>query len=105
MGVLLVTVSPLLDIIRLNSLLSGLAITIGLYSQAIKLFRTRSAHDFSWALVIALLYAELSWLVYGIWIREWPVFLIAVANLPAEIAIVVGYIRYGRDIKNGQPPQ
>jgi MtN3 and saliva related transmembrane protein len=85
-----------LDAIRINSAVAGLIITAGAYAQAIKLFQTRSAKDFSWLLIAALLYNELSWLLYGYSIDEWPITVLALIVLPAEVAILVGYLRYGR---------
>ncbi len=85
----------LLDIIRINSAIAGLVITAGAYAQAIKIFQTRSAKDFSLLLIAALLYNEISWLVYGVGIDEWPITILACVVLPAEVAILVGYMRYG----------
>jgi uncharacterized protein with PQ loop repeat len=47
-------------------MIAGLVITAGVYAQAYKIFRTRSAKDFSTILIISLVYSELSWLVYGL---------------------------------------
>ena len=77
-------------------MIAGLVITVGLYSQCIKVFRTKSARDFSALLIVALLYSEIAWLVYGLGIREWPITALALINLPAEVAITIGYIKYGR---------
>lgn len=84
-----------LEIIRVNSAIAGLVITVGLYSQCIKMFRTKSAKDLSAILVFSLLYNEVSWLVYGFGINEWPIIALTVATLPGEIAILIGYILYG----------
>lgn len=84
-----------LEIIRINSAIAGLVITVGLYSQCIKTFRTKSAKDLSAILVFSLLYNEVSWLIYGFGIKEWPIIALTVAALPGEIAILIGYILYG----------
>jgi MtN3 and saliva related transmembrane protein len=81
--------------IRVNSAIAGLVITVGLYSQCIKTFQTKSAKDLSAILVFSLLYNELSWLIYGFGIKEWPIIALTVTALPAEIGILIGYILYG----------
>jgi MtN3 and saliva related transmembrane protein len=86
----------LLELIRINSAIAGLIITAGAYAQAVKIFQTKSARDFSLLLILALLYNELSWLLYGFSIDEWPISVLALAVLPAEIAVLYGYLRYGR---------
>jgi len=85
-----------LEIVRINSMVAGLIITIGLYSQCIKIFRTRSAHDLSFLLIISLFYNEISWFIYGYGIGEWPIIVLTVITFPAEIFILIGYLRYGR---------
>lgn len=83
-----------IDTLRINVAIAGIVITVGFYIQAFRIFRTKSAKDFSWFLILALLYNEISWLVYGKVIGEWPVFLLAIANIPADVAVLVGYILY-----------
>lgn len=85
-----------LEIVRINSMVAGLIITIGLYSQCIKIFRTRSAHDLSFLLIVSLFYNEISWFIYGYGIGEWPIIVLTVITFPAEIFILIGYLRYGR---------
>ncbi len=74
---------------------AGLVITAGVYIQMIKVFQTKSAKDFALILVIALLYNEVAWLWYGIYIREWPVVVIGAINIPADIGIAIGWWLYG----------
>lgn len=80
---------------RFLVLFASFVITVGLYSQVFKLFRTKSAKDFSTSLIIALLVNELAWLNYGIALREWPIIIVDLASLPADIAIMVGYCKWG----------
>lgn len=88
------------DILRTNVAIAGIVITVGFYIQAFRIFRTKSAKDFSCFLVLAIFYNELSWLAYGEAIGEWPVLLLAIANIPADIAVLIGYILYRRGIGN-----
>lgn len=83
-----------MDIFRVNTLIAGVIITIGFYIQTIKIFRTKSAKDFTILLVVSLFYNELSWLVYGFGLREWPIITLCLVNLPAEVMMLIGYFRY-----------
>ncbi|MGH8507125.1 MAG: SemiSWEET family transporter [Gammaproteobacteria bacterium] len=86
-----------LDIIRINTALAGLAITVGVYVQCIKIFQTKSAKDFSPILILSLLYNEASWLIYGLGIEEWPIIALTIIAFPAEIGILIGYVRYKKN--------
>ncbi len=86
----------ILETIRINSIAAGLIITSGLYSQCIKIFKKRSASDLSSLLIISLFYNEISWFIYGYGIGEWPIIALTLVTFPAEIIILIGYIRYGR---------
>ena len=84
------------ELIRQNAFLAGIAITAGLYFQAYRIFKTQEATNISLVLIVALVYHEVSWLVYGIHISEWPIFALTVATIPAVLMLVIGYTRYGR---------
>ena len=75
---------------------ASLFITVGLWSQALKVWRTRSAKDFTSVIIMSLLFSELAWLNYGITLNEWPIILIGSLCLPADILLVIGYIKYHR---------
>jgi len=83
-----------LDISRIGVLVASVAITAGLYHQALKIWRTRSARDFTITLVVALLFNEVAWLNYGVALREWPIIVVSFANVPAVVIASIGYARY-----------
>jgi len=85
------------NLLRVNSAVAALMTSAGIYLQCFRLFRTRSARDLSPALIITLLYFEVSWLAYGLMISEWPVIAGTAATLPADIGIAVGYVMFGRN--------
>jgi len=72
----------------------SLAMTFGLWIQWYKIFHTRSAKDFSIALVVTVLLNEIAWLIYGFTLMEWPIIAIDTLNLPAAIGICVGFFKY-----------
>lgn len=84
------------EIIRVNCLVAGLVITVGVYAQVLKVYQTKSAKDFALLLVVALFYNELAWLWYGLAIHEWPIVVLCAANIPADIGIAIGWVLYGR---------
>jgi len=73
---------------------ANIATVYGLYAQAWKVWRSKSAKDFSWELLTALFAAEVAWLNYGFALAEWPIVSLSVANLPAIIALYVMYRKY-----------
>lgn len=81
---------------RIFAFVTSMGLTIGMYAQVIKIFKTKSAHDFTIVLILALLLDEVAWLNYGIVIGEWPVFLLGAFSLPAAIMAFIGYMKYGR---------
>ena len=84
------------DLIRQNAFLAGIAITAGLYFQAFRILKTREATNISLVLIVALVYHEAAWLVYGLQISEWPIIALTVATIPAVLMLVIGYIKFGR---------
>lgn len=73
---------------------TSLLMTSGLYAQVWKIYKTKSAKDFSLLLIIALVLNELAWLNYGVRLGELPVWIVPVLNLPAIIGGVPGYVKY-----------
>jgi MtN3 and saliva related transmembrane protein len=83
-----------LELSRLAILAASILITIGLYDQSLKIWRTKSAKDLTLTLVFALVINEATWLNYGFALREWPIIAIGLLNTPAVLIATVGYLRY-----------
>lgn len=83
-----------LELSRLFTLFASFFITLGLYDQAIKIFKTKSAKDFTWTIIIALMVNELAWINYGYSLKEWPIILVGTVNIPGIILLLMGYIKY-----------
>jgi len=84
------------EISRFIVLLVSIGITAGLYHQAYKILTTREVDDFTVTIVVAILLNELGWLNYGVALVEWPIVLVSAVNLPAAVAIALGYFKYRR---------
>lgn len=82
------------EITRFLILVASLTISLGLCAQCIKLFRTKSARDFTPLLVASLLFSELAWLNYGLVIQEWPIIASSAFNMVPVMLITVGYCLY-----------
>lgn len=83
-----------LEISRIITLIASVLITYGLYDQSIKIFRIKSAKDFTWTIIVALFFNELAWLNYGISLSEWPIILVGAVNIPAILLLIRGYLKY-----------
>lgn len=84
------------DFSRVAAFLTSVILVYGLYAQVYKIFKTRSAKDFTIVLILALLLDEVAWLNYGVAIREWPVFMLGFLSLPAAVLAMIGYLKYRR---------
>lgn len=73
---------------------ASVLITVGLYDQSLKIWRTRSARDFTTSIIIAIVFNEMAWLNYGFSLKEWPVILIPLLNIPAVLMAAVGYFKF-----------
>lgn len=73
---------------------ASILLVFGLYHQVFKMFRTQSAADFSWGMLIALVIAEVAWLNYGLVLEEWPILFLAAAELPAGIMAIYGRMKF-----------
>jgi len=86
-----------LEISRVITLIASVFITFGLYDQAIKIWRTRSAKDFTVSIIIALGFNEIAWLNYGVSLGEWPIIIIGCLNIPVAIIASIGFIKYRKE--------
>lgn len=83
-----------LEISRIITVIASVSITIGIYAQAIKIFKTKSASDFTPILLFATIFNELAWLNYGLSLHEWPIILVTSCNVPGVIGMIWGYVKY-----------
>ena len=83
-----------LEFSRIATFVGSLVLTFGAYSQAYKIWRTKSAKDFSSILIIALILVELVWLNYGIVLKEWPIITLEAINIPGIFATAILFVRY-----------
>lgn len=68
---------------------------LGLYHQVYKMFKTKSASDFSYMMLIALVGAEMAWLNYGHFLDEWPILAMTYIEIPASLLALYGRYKFG----------
>ena len=85
-----------LELSRVMTFVISLFMTFGLYVQAWKIWKTKSAKDFALLIVLAIVANEVVWLNYGLALREWPIIGLGILNVPCVIAIVVLYVKFRR---------
>lgn len=83
-----------LELSRILTLIASFFITLGLYDQALKVFKTKSAKDFTWTIIFGLFLNELAWINYGFSLYEWPIIVVGAVNIPAIIILIIGYRKY-----------
>ena len=82
------------EIARLMTFSTSLMISVGLYAQCYKIFRTKSSKDFNLVLVAAMSIGQVMSLNYGLAIWEWPIIAISSLNLAPVTLIAIGCCRY-----------
>ncbi len=64
------------------------------YTQAYKIFTTKSANDLSLDGFLVVIIATLSWLVYGILHKKTPIILAQLVALVGMIMVIIGILLY-----------
>ncbi|MBW2975664.1 SemiSWEET transporter [Candidatus Woesearchaeota archaeon] len=76
-------------------LLAGTLTTVSFIPQVIKSFKMKETRDISLLMYIILCIGVLSWLIYGILIKDIPVIAANGAALILTAMILISKIRYG----------
>ena len=82
------------DAVTAIGLLAGTLTTISFLPQLIQTFRTKSAEDLSYLMLITFMSGVILWLIYGIFLRALPIILANAVTLALLIAIVALKVRY-----------
>lgn len=84
-----------MQLIEILGLFAGFCTTASFVPQALKTWRTKSAKDFSWLMLVMFLVGVFLWLVYGVYKNDFP---IIAANAVTELlvlSIVVAKLKFG----------
>jgi MtN3 and saliva related transmembrane protein len=75
-------------------LFAGTLTTISFLPQLVQTFRTKSAEDLSYLMLITFMSGVILWLIYGIFLQALPIILANAVTLALLIAIVALKVRY-----------
>ncbi|MGF1536121.1 MAG: SemiSWEET transporter [Elainellaceae cyanobacterium] len=85
-----------MDQITTLGLLAGSLTTLAYLPQLIKVWRSKSAEDISWAMLIILCTGILMWLIYGTYVHDVPVITANVFTLMFTSVILGLKVHYSR---------
>lgn len=83
-----------MNLVTTLGLIAGTLTTAAYCPQLVKTWRSKSAGDISWSMLITLCVGILLWLVYGVYVRDWPVILANVVTLMLTSVILGLKVRY-----------
>ncbi|MBW4609872.1 MAG: SemiSWEET transporter [Hassallia sp. WJT32-NPBG1] len=83
-----------MDFITTLGLTAGLLTTIAYLPQLIKTWKSKSASDLSWSMLITLCTGIILWLVYGVYVQDIPLIAANIVTLLLASIILVLKIRY-----------
>lgn len=73
---------------------AGTLTTIAFFPQVLHVWKTKSADDLHWGMLLMFTVGVALWLAYGIGIRQLPVILPNVVTLALQCAIIFLKVRY-----------
>jgi MtN3 and saliva related transmembrane protein len=85
-----------MDFTTVLGLVAGALTTIAYLPQLIKTWKSKSAEDLSWSMLITLCVGIILWLIYGTYVHDLPVILANVVTLVLSSIILVLKLRYSR---------
>ncbi|MBH8565391.1 SemiSWEET transporter [Nostoc sp. CENA67] len=75
-------------------LMAGVLTTIAYLPQLIKTWKSKSAEDLSWSMLIILCIGIILWLIYGVSVHDLPILAANIVTLILASVILVLKIRY-----------
>ncbi len=85
-----------MDLSSLLGLTAGTLTTIAFVPQAVKTWRSRSAHDISGGMLVLFSAGVLLWLIYGLLIGSWPIMIANAVTGVLALTILYFKLRGGR---------
>ena len=88
-----------MTILAILATISGIVASLGLFPQALKIFKRKSAKDLSILTFSLGIVNNSLWVLYGFELKNWPIIIsnaVAVVNLAI---VIFGWILYGRETK------
>ncbi|MEL6223886.1 MAG: SemiSWEET transporter [Cyanobacteria bacterium J06626_14] len=94
-----------MNLVTALGLVAGTLTTAAYLPQLIKTWRSKSAGDISWSMLITLCLGIVLWLVYGVYVHDIPVILANIVTLLLTSFILILKIRYRTPVQSLAIPQ
>jgi len=83
-----------MDSVTVIGLVAGTFTTISFFPQLIRVCKTRSTRDISLWMFLLFTIGVLLWLIYGIYLLQWPVILSNLLTLISAVIILIFKLKY-----------
>lgn len=83
-----------MDFVTVIGLVAGTFTTISFLPQLIRVCKTRSTRDISLWMFLLFTIGVLLWLIYGIYLLQWPVILSNLLTLISAVIILMFKLKY-----------
>ncbi len=83
---------------------AGFLTTVAFLPQVLHTYRSKSARDFSWTMLVTFSAGLFLWFAYGVYLHSWPMIIANSVTLLLQLFIIVMKIQYGRN-GNSNPRQ
>jgi MtN3 and saliva related transmembrane protein len=83
-----------MNLVTVLGLIAGTLTTAAYFPQLLKTWKSKSAGDISWSMLISLCVGIVLWLVYGVYVQDIPVILANIVTLLFTSNILILKIRY-----------
>jgi len=84
----------LFEVISALATIIGIAMSLSHFSQAYKIYKTKSAKDISLIFIFIFILGAFIWFAYGILLKEWPVILSFGIAVLGTISVLILTLRY-----------
>jgi len=84
----------LFEIIRVLAAVIGIAMSLSHFSQAYKIYKTKSAKDISLIFVFIFTLGAFVWLIYGLLIQDIPIILSFAIAVLGTVSVLILTLKY-----------
>ena len=88
----------LLMLVNIVGFLAAITSTISLIPQVMQMYKTRSVNDISIGMIINFVLTSILWIVYGVLITSWSVWLTNIFMLIFALVMIYFKIKYSKCI-------
>lgn len=82
------------EVVTAIGLFAGTLTTVSFLPQLVRTFRTKSAEDISYLMLVTFMIGVTMWLIYGIFLQALPIILANAVTLALILSILLLKVRY-----------